>query len=161
MPESDEIGDHIEIVQVLQRYCTALDEKDYALLDGVFVPGARLHYAMRGGAESTHPEMVQVFRDFNARFLFTQHLLGPAEIELEGDRARSRTNLRALHVQITPSDERSTWIVNGVYRDVHERTPSGWRICQRSFRALHVEGVLLPPERVRCFQRPPTDLNEP
>lgn len=148
----DELRDRLEIADLLQRYFTALDDRDYALLDTVFVPGAKLHYEMgRGGRPSSHPEMTQAFRDFNRSFLLTQHVMGHPVIEVAGDRARSRTSLRALHVQLSLEGERSTWIVYGSYRDRHVRTPDGWRICERHFRSLHSEGRLLPPERVKTF----------
>jgi hypothetical protein len=68
----EEVRDRLEIADLLQRYFTALDAKDYELLERVFVPGAKLHYEMGPGSRpSAYPEMVQAFRDFNASFLVT------------------------------------------------------------------------------------------
>jgi hypothetical protein len=151
-----ELGDRLAIARGHARYATALDEKDWPLLDEVFAPGARLLYDMGDGArESRWPEMAAAFRAFTERFRCTQHLLGLPEIDLDGERALSRTSLRALHVQETPEGTRSAWLVYGGYRDRHERTARGWRIVEREFRCLHTEGELLPAERVRRFARPP------
>jgi hypothetical protein len=152
----EEIRDRLEIADLLQRYFTALDAKDYELLETVFVPGAKLHYEMGPRSRpSAYPEMVQSFRDFNASFLVTQHMMGHPQIELLGDAARSRTSLRALHVQQKTEGERSTWLVYGFYRDEHVRTSAGWRISERYFLSLHTEGSLLPRERVKTFEKPP------
>lgn len=154
----DALGDRLAIADLLQRYFTALDDKDYALLERVFVPGARLHYEMRPGTPpSSYPEMVETFRDFNASFLLTQHMMGHPVIELDGDTARSRTSLRAIHVQLSPEGERNLWVVHGFYRDQHVRGPAGWRIAERYFRSLHTEGRLLPRDRVRRFETAPGD----
>jgi 3-phenylpropionate/cinnamic acid dioxygenase small subunit len=153
---SSEVGDRLEIADLLQRYFRALDDKNYDLLETVFTSGAKLHYEMGPGSRpSAYPEMVQAFRDFNASFLLTQHMMGHPEIELDGDEARSRTSLRALHVQQTTGGERSTWLVYGLYRDRHLRTPTGWRIAERFFRSLHTEGTLLPRERVKRYEAAP------
>ena len=160
MPSLEAVADHLEITQVLERYFRAMDDKDYALLDGVFVPGAKLVYDMGSGAapRSTHPEIVEQFRSFNEQFRFTQHVTSQPLIDLDGDSARSRATLRALHVQETESGERNTWIVYGVYEDRLRRTQAGWRIVERRFEARHVNGRLLPADRVKRFPRPVRDL---
>ena len=90
-----------------------------------------------------------IFRRFCERFAVTQHLASPPLVELEGDRARARTRLRALHVQEDPTGARNTWTVYGVYHDVLARGPEGWRIVERHFRSVHMEGSLWPEERSR------------
>ncbi len=156
MDEGAEVADRLAIQDVLQRYGQALDEKDYALLDGVFAPGARLHYAMDTATDSTYPEMVDSFRRFLEVFWYTQHVFSHPVIDLEGDTARTTCRLIATHVQI-PLDggERPVWTVYGTYRDAWLRTPGGWRIRQRDFRALHSEGTRLPRAQVECFPAPP------
>jgi hypothetical protein len=158
----EEVRDRLEIADLLQRYFTALDAKDYELLETVFVPGAKLHYEMGPGSRpSAYPEMVQAFRDFNASFLVTQHMMGHPQIALVGDEARSRTSLRALHVQQKTGGERSTWLVYGFYRDLHVRASEGWRISERYFLSLHTEGTLLPRDQVKTFEKPPWPSLQP
>ncbi len=151
----EQAADHAEIVQVLQRYGQALDEKRYTLLDRVFVPGAALHYEMDGAGPATYPEMVKVFREFIAAFWYTQHVFSQPVIDLDGDRARSICRLIATHVQRPHSGGRNTWTVYGFYRDLLRRTPEGWRIAERHFKSMHVEGSLLPPDEVERFDEAP------
>lgn len=149
MLSARELADRAEIEDVIGRYFAALDERDWARLDAVFAPGAALVYDLGAPARSTHPEMVELFRRFCEQFVVTQHLASPPLVELEGDRARARTQLRALHVQEDPAGTRNPWTVYGVYRDVLARGPAGWRIVERHFRSVHLEGSLWPAERVR------------
>ena len=150
-----EAADHAEIAQVLQRYGQALDEKRYELLDQVFVPGATLRYEMEGGAPTTYPEMVAVFREFNAAFWYTQHLFSHPVIELSGDLARTLCRLIAIHVQRRLAGGRNLWTVYGFYDDTLSRTPEGWRIRERTFRGMHVEGERLPADQVERHDSSP------
>jgi hypothetical protein len=120
----------------------------------VFTPGARVHYTTPGEIETTIEKMTPIFPVFVDSFFFTQHEPSQIEIEVNGDTATSRNNLRAIHVQETHAGERNTWIVYGTYTDEHVRTPEGWRICDRSFRGHHVEGELLAADQVKSFPVP-------
>lgn len=150
-------ADHLAIAQVVQLYFDALDEKNYARLDQVFTADAVLRYSLD---ESTGPAvspaaMVARMRTFNAAFRFTQHLSGPPSIDLRGDEASARTNLRALHVQQRRDGGVSTWTVRGVYWDRLVRTSAGWRIVDRIFRVVHSEGELLTGDDVVRYDSPP------
>lgn len=151
----EQAADHVEISQVLQRYGQALDEKDYALLDRVFEPGARLNYQMGEGAPTTYPEMTKQFREFLAAFSYTQHVFSHPVIELDGDRAEARCRLIATHVQRPRAGGRNIWVVYGFYRDTLVRTVAGWRVSERTFRGVETEGELLPPEAVERFEVAP------
>ena len=155
MLTQQEISDHIEIPQLLQRYFRALDGKDYELLDTVFLPDALLTYDLGQGVPVPYLEMVKAFREFNERFSFTQHIMGQPSIQLDGNTARSTVNLRALHVQVKLDEQHVTWVVYGFYRDVHVRTTEGWRIKERYFKGIHFQGELLQPDQVKRFPKSP------
>jgi SnoaL-like domain len=142
MPASASL-DHVAIAQVVQLYCRALDDGHYERLGAVFSDDAVLRYTL-GDAEPVpvpFAGMVERLREFNRRFTHTQHLLGVPYIEIEGDTAHATTALRALHVW-RHDGETKTWIVYGTYWDQLRRTPVGWRIHERLFRAFHREGRL-------------------
>jgi hypothetical protein len=153
----EQAADLAEIAQALQRYGRALDHKDYALMESVFAPGARLHYRMGDGrrSEGDLAHWVEVFRSFMADFWWTSHLIGPPAVELHADAARSTCQLIATHVQMRHDGSRNRWTVWGFYRDQLVRTASGWRIRERSFEGVHAEGELLPKEAVRSFPESP------
>ena len=149
-----EVSDRLEIEQVLHRYFQAMDSKDYGLLDGVFSKGAVVRYESLAGLETTYEEMIPSFVKFNRNFRLLHHMGGQLLIDLDGDRAVSHINLRAVHVQETHEGEENQWVIYGRYRDLLERTQAGWRIRERHFVQLHTEGELLPFERCRRFPGP-------
>lgn len=98
MLSAQALSDHIEIAQLVQRYGKALDEKNYALLDSIFTPGAVTNYDLGAlGNRTTYPQMRVLFERFNAVFSFTSHLLSAPLVELRGDEATSETRLVASH----------------------------------------------------------------
>ena len=150
-----ELGDHLEITQVIQRYFRAMDTWDFELLQSVFTPDAALHYDVFGGVQMSTQEMLPAFRAFTRQFSFLQHMGGQLLIDLSGDTARSSNNLRAIHVQTTHEGEENEWVVYGVYHDRHVRTAAGWRIAERRFQQPRSVGELLPLDRVRTYDTPP------
>jgi hypothetical protein len=153
--ESREISDRLEIAERIQLYFRAMDTWDYSLLDAVFVPDAVMHYEMKGGARTRYAEMLPLFREFNRRFSFMQHVGAQLLLEVRGDAAEATHNLRALHVQTALDGRENRWVVYGVYRDQLVRTRVGWRIRERHFKAQRIEGQLWPPDQVRAYERPP------
>ena len=149
------ISDHIEIDQLQQRYFRSMDTWDYDLLATVFATGAVVRYDALQGADTTYPEMIPLFRNFNCHFSFMQHMGGQLLIELDGDRARSSHAMRAIHVQTPHEGEENRWVIYGQYRDRLVRTPDGWRIEERHYQGMRTEGRLLPLDRVKSYEEPP------
>ena len=156
MLETREISDRLEIAERIQLYFRAMDTWNYALLEQVFTPDARMHYEMKSGAPATTlRQMLPQFREFNRHFSFMQHIGAQLLIEIRGDEASASHNLRALHVQTALDGREQRWAVYGVYRDQLVRTSAGWRIRERQFRAQRIEGQLLPFDQVRAYESPP------
>jgi len=131
-------NDYREIEAVLNRYASALDGKQYDLLNQVFVPEATAHYV--GLAEckglGSIKELISGVLD---RCGPTQHLLGNVRIELNGDKATARCYLQAIHVGLGDyADQLHT--VWGEYRDRLVKTADGWRIAYRELAVIHAQG---------------------
>lgn len=150
-----EAADRAEIAHVWNLYFRAMDTWDFALLDGVFTPDARLRYDALAGVDASYPELRKAWREFNPHFSFMQHSGTGLVIELEGDAAVATSNLRALHVQTTREGEEVEWVIYGGYRDRFVRTEAGWRIAERHFRQYRTRGRILPFDRVRRYDTPP------
>ena len=86
-----QVSDRIEIDDLLVRYTRAIDEKDWALLDTVFVPDADIDYTTSGGIAGKYPEVREWLGKALAAFPITIHAITNSTIELEGDRAKGRT----------------------------------------------------------------------
>jgi 3-phenylpropionate/cinnamic acid dioxygenase small subunit len=150
MLSAGELSDHVAIGQLLQSYADALDAKEFERLDRFFADDAEIDYAL--GAHVTRGTWREN-RDMFARFLdvfaYTSHLVSPASLALEGDSARSRTRLVAVHGFETLAGTKGTWVVFGFYDDELVRTAAGWRVRKRRFVGLGEQGVVPPRGELR------------
>jgi hypothetical protein len=124
-------ADHIEIQQVLYRYCRAVDRGDEALLRSVYHPGAiDRHGAFCGsGAEFAAylvPAMDQAPR-------VGQHHITNILIDVDGDLADVESYFLALHpLGDKATGEASHVPVTGRYLDRFERRDGAWKIADRT-----------------------------
>ena len=134
---TQDLLDRVAIVEVLDRYATALDRRDWALLDDVFTADARVSFA--AGEVIGSAAIVAAIRAFLDGCGPTQHLLGNYRVRILGDSAESACYARAIHVDAAGQGGR-TYEVGIEYRDLLERTGAGWRIAARSFHTLWETG---------------------
>jgi hypothetical protein len=129
--------DRFAIIEVVQRYATAADTRDWSLLDETFVPD------VQGDFGEFQPRDVEGVRALMRQHLDgcgpTQHLLSNFRIEIDGDEASCVCAVRAFHAGRA---ERSHLIYEliGEYRDRLVRTRKGWRIAARSMYIAHEWG---------------------
>ena len=119
-----------QIIDVLNRYATCLDTRDWLGLNDVFHPQAVGIYAVTLNGRT---EIVDSIRSFLGGCGPSQHLLGNYQIAIDGDEAQSSTKARVLHVGTGDRAHLTPYEAIGVYRDRHLRTPAGWRIIHRHF----------------------------
>ena len=130
--------DEREIHQVATRYCRALDTKDWALLDDVFVPEATGQLgspAILDGIEAIRDRIRTALQHLDD----SQHLVGNHEIAVDGDTATHRCYLQAQHVREAAVGG-PNYIVAGRYEDRLARTDVGWRITHRTLTVMWTEG---------------------
>lgn len=128
---AQQISDRIEIHDLLVRYTTAIDTKDWALLDTCFVPDAHVDYTTSGGAAGSYPEVRSWLEKALAIFPTTIHAISNSSIELDGDRATGRTLVN--NPMVLPKGEGGAFVftVYAYYNDELVRTDDGWRIAKR------------------------------
>lgn len=120
--------DRQAIADLLVRYTSALDGKDWKRLescftaDPVFVhPGGRLK-----GFPSILARTSAALEPLDA----TQHLLGNVVVAVDDDVATATSYFQAQHVRAgTPGGD--TYLIAGSYTDALARTGDGWRIAER------------------------------
>jgi len=129
--------DYFEIMTTLARYSTAMDQRDWALLDDVFTED----FVYDAGEWITHSrsDYLARLRPYLDGCGPTQHLLGNYRIEVDGDTARSAVYIRAFHVGTRELSE-SVYEMFGEYRDELVRNEGGWRSRHRTLRLLHEQG---------------------
>lgn len=125
-----QIADRIEIDDLLTRYATALDAKDWDLWASCFLADAAIDYSAAGGIKGTVAEVRQWLSEVMASFPMTQHLVTNRVVEVEGDTATCRS---ALFNPMGMSDAGGLLVFfdGGYYRDRLVRGADGWRIAER------------------------------
>ena len=135
-----EVADRMAILDLLHRYCRAIDTKDWDLLDQVFTPEAWIDYTSSGGTKGRFAEVKEWLAVTLVRFAMTQHLVTNVEITLDGDRAASRAYFYNPMGTARAEGGLDLFFVGGYYVDRLERTPLGWRIAERLEQQAWVQG---------------------
>ena len=135
-----ELSDRIEIVDLLHRYATGLDTRDWELLASVFTADGVADYSsLELGVNEGPDAIVDLCRGALSGLDATQHIISNEAIEVDGDRARARCYFQAQHVfRGAPGGD--NFIVAGTYEDALVRTPAGWRIERRTLTPTWLEG---------------------
>jgi 3-phenylpropionate/cinnamic acid dioxygenase small subunit len=137
-----EISDRIEINDLLIRYTKAIDQKDWKLLDTVFMPDAELDYVSSGGIEGRYPEVRAWLEKALAIFPVTVHYVTNSEVTLQGDRASARTAVYNPMFFKNPDGTLHHFAVGAYYVDELVRTKQGWRVAKRREDQAFLEGSL-------------------
>lgn len=125
-----ELSDRIEIDDLLTRYATALDAKDWELFSTCFTADAFIDYTGAGGIKGHLTEIREWLAQVMAGFPMTQHLVTNRAVRLSGDTATSRCAL-FNPMGVKDGDGLAVFLEGGYYRDKLVRTPDGWRIAER------------------------------
>ncbi len=134
MSERDDRGD---IGELLIRYATGIDRRDWPLFRTVFTADCELDYGEIGqwhGVDAV-TEFMQLA---HAAAGHTMHRITNRTVELDGDRAAARSYVDGL---IMAADNRSGVNAVGFYDDEIVKTPQGWRIARRRFTPVRVTTV--------------------
>jgi 3-phenylpropionate/cinnamic acid dioxygenase small subunit len=125
-----QITDRIEIDDLLTRYASALDAKDWELFSTCFTADAFIDYTAAGGIKGHLPEIRTWLAQVMATFPMTQHLVTNRAVQIIGDTATSRCAL-FNPMGVKDGDGLAVFLEGGYYRDKLVRTPDGWRIAER------------------------------
>jgi hypothetical protein len=85
-----EIGDRLEVMELLARCARGVDTQDWALWRDAFTEDAHVDHRSAGGVEGDRETVAQWREASLAPFPMTQHCITSVEIELAGDPARVR-----------------------------------------------------------------------
>ena len=121
--------DRQDISDLLVRYATGIDRRDWPLFRTVFTDDCELDYGEIGawnGVDAVTDFMEQV----HALAGHTMHRLSNQAITVDGDKAAARTYIDGL---IMTGDNKSGVNAIGFYDDEIVRTDGGWRIARRRY----------------------------
>ncbi len=118
-----DLADRLAIGDLLTRYATAVDRRDWDLYRTVFTSDAEIDYTSAGGIAGTVDEVVEFLDSALSGFEMTQHLVSNVDTSVEGDTARVTA---MFNNPMRPSDG-DTWFTGGWYHHDLVRTADGWR----------------------------------
>ena len=122
-------ADKSQIAEVLIRYATGIDSKDWPLLRSCWTDEIDVDYQQLGRFTSADA-LTDVMRQLHENMGPTYHRLSNFVIAVDGDRATARSYVQAV-LMLQPNDS-TNWVdALGHYDDVFVRTPNGWRISER------------------------------
>lgn len=133
------MDDRTAIVDLTIRYCWALDDRDWAALDGVFAPEATAD--LGGHACADRSAIVARCRAALDPLDASHHMVSNHIVTVEDDTATSRCYLQAQHTRVGVEGG-DNWLLGGRYLDTLERTAAGWRITHRDLVTIWTEGNL-------------------
>jgi hypothetical protein len=134
--------DEDELLALSVGYAAAADGRDPAAFVALFADGASLRVSAPGAPDQTvrtytgADELAQVPVRLG-RYFRTSHLVGPADLRVDGSGATGEVHCVAHHVEQGPTGWTDK-VMTIRYADVYRRTEAGWRIAERT---VQVDGT--------------------
>lgn len=122
------IADRLEIDDLITRYATAVDSRDWDLFRSCFVANATIDYTTAGGASGSLADIAAWLEQTLAGFELSVHQVTNREVRVDGDTA---TGWLAYFNPNVLADG-SMLLSGGHYRDRYVRTADGWRFASRA-----------------------------
>lgn len=129
--ELTKLADRTQISELLNRYCSFVDDKCFNIVavEATFTPNGR--YVRPNGSAAVGPEAIASEAKTFSRFRAMQHVTSDHIIDLEGDIARLRANMIAMHLwseeESDPRSLQTHFVAGGVFEAAAVRTADGWR----------------------------------
>jgi len=129
--------DRQDISELLVRYATSIDRRDWPLFRTVFTDDCELDYGEIGAWKGVDA-VTEFMEKVHALAGHTMHRLSNIAITVDGDQALARTYLDGL---MMAPDNKSAANPIGFYDDEIVRTADGWRIARRRSTLVRITTV--------------------
>ena len=113
------LADRIAAEDLLTRYATAVDRRDWEQYRSIFTADAEIDYTSAGGIAGTVDEVVEFLSTSLEMFEMTQHLVSNIDLEVNGESA-TVTAMFNNPMRLPGGD---TWFTGGWYHHDLVRTP--------------------------------------
>jgi 3-phenylpropionate/cinnamic acid dioxygenase small subunit len=126
------VEDRLEIMDVLSRYCHAVDSFDWPRLRSCFTDEAvfMLHTRLCNGVD----DIVKQIAAATEWVTYQQHMISNYDIRVDGDMATSVCYLHSVQVGDHVAPNARVTQMRSTYRDTLVRTLGGWKIADRVLR---------------------------
>jgi hypothetical protein len=127
------LWDRAQIIDLMHRYATAVDSKDWTTLRSLFTDeiGAEmvgLKADLDIPVNTTAERWIEVISRGLAQYSVTQHSMSNHRIELDGDQAACTTYVIARHLIPDGKGGHAIFDVGGYYANEMERAGDDWKI---------------------------------
>ncbi len=140
VPGLDRLADREAIRDLATAYAYAVDDRDWARWERLFLPGAHVDYTASGGIAGTAADLAAWLPEALAIFTFCLHTTSTHEIRFTGpDRARGRVHVFNRN-GVVWEDEEQIFDVGAIYDDTYTRQDDAWRIASRVERTVYFTG---------------------
>jgi 3-phenylpropionate/cinnamic acid dioxygenase small subunit len=126
-----EHDDRAAIEDVIVRYATAIDRRDWLLFRTCFTAGCRSDYGSIGGWNDIDG-LTAFMTTAHAGMGHTMHRMTNNVVQVDGDTATGRTYVHVV-LQLDRNNPGIVYETFGIYDDSFARTGDGWRIAERDF----------------------------
>lgn len=135
------VADRLAVSDVLHRYATAIDTKNFDLLNQVFDERVATDFTSFGGkkVEVTRGEWIDAVRRTVGGLDATQHLTANHVHEIAGDRAHLTAYIQAMH-HLNGARGEPDYVIGGTYEIDLVRRAAGWRISRYSINVTWQRG---------------------
>ena len=137
-----ELLDREAIKEVRALFAQALDYKDWALLESLFLAEVDTDFTSYGIAPQRvrKEELASSYRhNLSREGIRTQHITSNFRIAVNGDTAQCISNFIGQHY-LEGFEGGEEFYLRGEYRDQLTRTESGWKISALTFTLFYVSG---------------------
>jgi len=126
-----DVEDRAAIADVVVRYATAIDRRDWDLFRSCFTADCGSDYGSIGGWNDIDG-VTQFMVDAHAAMGHTMHRMTNIVTTVDGDAATGRTYVHVV-LQLDRNNPATVYETFGFYDDTFVRAADGWRIAQRNF----------------------------
>ena len=127
------MSDRAAIAEVLIRYATGIDRRDWEQFRSCFTADCHADYTgigMWDGVDALTDFMIESHKSMG----HTMHRISNVAINVAGDSAQARSYVDGI---LMAADGTTGFNPIGFYDDDLVRTPDGWRIAKRRFTMVH------------------------
>ena len=131
----DTSQDRMDLQQVMLDYAAAVDERDLERYRRCFAEDVEV-VGFGDGVMRGRDTWVDYVWTALAKYSATQHLLGPLHATIDGNAARTRSDVQALHILADSGGRFTLW---ATYHTQLQRSGDGWQITRHELVVRHSE----------------------
>jgi len=138
VPTTDDALTHeakAEIVELLYRYGTSLDQRDWPMFRTIWTDDVETEYDEIGTWSGVDP-FAAFMEKIHARCGESLHRITNPVVWLEEGEARARSYIDGIVLMASGTEAMRAV---GTYEDVLRETADGWRIARRHYRKLYMK----------------------